>query len=148
MRQIKNKETMKKRLTMEQMDVLIRLGVPTENANRGYERSLLPKTGAKEFRIDAHPGYPDYEWSDWKPIKFYRKWDGNDRMESFPAFNIENMIDLLPKTVDVNFTLQMGFYKDGTCYAKYHSGLCVEAEDLLDALFNLYVMCHEKKKLG
>lgn len=139
---------MKKSLTLEQMDVLVKMGVPTEKANRGYERRLLPKSGTEEILVHPHPGHPDYEWSEWKPIKFYRKWGNNDRVQSRPSFNIENMLELLPRTVDVNFTLLMTRERDGSWRARYHTTLYAEAGELLDALYNLYILCHKQNKLG
>lgn len=138
---------MKKSLTLEQMDNLIAIGVPTENANRGYERRLLPKSGTEEILVHPHPGHPDYEWSEWKPTKFYRKWENNDRVQSRPSFNIENMIELLPKTVDVNFTLLITREREGSWRARYCTMLYAEADELLDALYKLYILCHEQNKL-
>ena len=137
---------MKKALALEQMDALIKWGVPTEKANRGYERSLIPVEDLAEHPLNVKPGHPGYVWSDWKPTKFYRKWDNNPRVESRPAFNMENLLDFLPTKVDVNFTLQMGVDRDGSWYARYHTGLNAEADNLLDALYKLLVLCIEQKK--
>lgn len=138
---------MKRALTLEQMDTLVRMGVPTENANRGYERNLVPKSEQAEYPLNINPGLPGYVWSGWKPTKFYRKWENNPRVQSRPAFNIENMIGFLPKAVDHNYTLQMGTNRDGSWFAKYHSGLVAEGAELLDVLYELYLKCHEQKKL-
>lgn len=137
---------MKKALTLEQMDALIELGVPVENANKGYERSLIAKDASKELPLHPKPGNPDYEWGEWKLMRLYRKWDDRAGVQSRPAFNLDNLIDVVPKIIDVNFTLQMGTDRSGRWFAKYHSGLCAEADNLLDALFELYVSYLKQKK--